>query len=134
METPPRYLAEKVVMMPRDTNAHGTIFGGVILSHMDMAGSVGATMHARSQGWAEHLFVTVAMDGVQFLKPVFVGDVVSFWVSPVKVGRTSITMRVEVEADRRGSAEPLPLTHAEITYVAVESDGSGGHRTVPVCG
>ncbi len=119
-----RYLAIKVVMMPRDTNPYGTIFGGVLLSHIDMAGAVGARQEIRKAGWPDQPIVSVAMNSVEFHQPVFVGDTVSFWTSLVKVGRTSITMHVDVEADRRG--EVVHLTEAEVTYVAV--DLSGGER------
>src|SRR5262245_12956272 len=92
--TTPRCPAIRVMMMPRDTNAHGTIFGGVILSYVDQAGAVEARKHT------PHKFVTVAMDKIEFKKPVFVGDVLSFNTRLVKVGRTSMTIKVEVEAER----------------------------------
>ena len=113
-----RYLAIKVVMMPRDTNPHGTIFGGVLLSNVDMAGAAGAQHEALSRGWPEPSLVTVAMDKVEFHQPVFVGDVVSFWTSVLRVGHTSITMHVGVETDRNGKT--LSLTDATVTYVAVD--------------
>lgn len=112
-----RYLAIKVGMMPRDTNPHGTIFGGVLLSYIDQAGAVGAAHAIRSRGWPDRPVVTVAMDRVEFHQPVFVGDVVSFWTEVIRVGRTSIRMHVTVQADRNG--EPITLTEAEVTYVAV---------------
>ncbi len=118
-----RYLALKAVMMPRDTNPHGTIFGGVILSYLDQAGAVGARHEMRRAGWPDRKIVTVAMKSVEFHKPVFVGDVVSFWTQVIHVGETSITMRVTVEAERDGKVQKL--TQAEVTYVAVELvDGS----------
>ena len=117
-----RYLALKAVMMPRDTNPHGTIFGGVILSYLDQAGAVGARHEMRRAGWPDHRIVTVAMKSVEFHKPVFVGDVVSFWTQVIRVGESSITMRVTVEAERDGKVQKL--TQAEVTYVAVElTDG-----------
>lgn len=126
-----RYLAIKVVMMPRDTNPYGTIFGGVILSYTDQAGAVGARYEIRRAGWPDQPIVSVAMKSVEFHRPVFVGDTVSFWTSLVKVGTTSITMHVDVHADRNG--ESVHLTEAEVTYVAVEvSDGQ--RRTVPIRG
>ena len=85
----------RVLMMPRDTNPAGTIFGGVILSYIDQAGAE----EARFQG-AERV-VTVAMKEVDFLKPVFVGDLVSFYTQLVSIGETSITVRVKVTASRR---------------------------------
>ena len=126
-----RHLAIKVVMMPRDTNPYGTIFGGVILSYIDQAGAVGARHEIRRTGWPDQPVVSVAMNGVEFHLPVFVGDVVSFWTRLVKVGRTSITMHVDVEADRRG--ETVQLTEAEVIYVAVDlSDDQ--RRPVPIRG
>ena len=126
-----RYLAIKVVMMPRDTNPYGTIFGGVVLSYIDQAGAIGAQHEIRREGWPDHALVSVAMNSVQFHRPVFVGDVVSFWTEVVRIGRTSITMHVGVEADRLG--ETVELTEAEVTYVAV--DLSGGQRSpVPIRG
>ncbi len=126
-----RYLAIKVVMMPRDTNPYGTIFGGVLLSHIDMVGAVGARHEVREAGWPDQPIVSVAMNSVEFHEPVFVGDTVSFWTKLVKVGRTSITMHVDVEADRRG--EVVHLTEAEVTYVAVDLSG-GQRRPVPIRG
>ena len=120
-----RYLATKVVMMPRDTNPHGTIFGGVLLSYIDQAGVIGAMHEIRRAGWPEQLMVTVAMNRVEFHQPVFVGDVVSFWTELIRVGRTSITMHVAVEADRDGQV--VSLTEAEVTYVAVNA--IDGQRT-----
>lgn len=115
---PERYLAIKAVMMPRDTNPHGTIFGGVLLSYMDQAGAAGALHEIRRHGWPERLIVTVAMNRVEFHQPVFVGDIVSFWTELVRVGRTSITVHVAVEADRDGQV--VSLTEAEVVYVAVD--------------
>lgn len=126
-----RCLAIKVVMMPRDTNPYGTIFGGVILSYIDLAGAVGAQYEVRRAGWPDQPIVSVAMNSVEFHRPVFVGDVVSFWTRLVKVGRTSITMHVDVEAERQGATDHL--TEAEVTYVAVELAG-GQRRPVPIRG
>jgi acyl-CoA thioesterase YciA len=108
----------RVTMLPRDTNARGTIFGGVILSHIDLAGAVAARQHAPRD------FVTRAMHEVGFIAPVYVGDVVSFYASVVKEGKTSLTIRVEVEAER--FSEPgrrVPVTGAEVIYVAIGEDG-----------
>jgi acyl-CoA thioesterase YciA len=132
-DAPPdaRYLAIKVVMMPRDTNPYGTIFGGVILSYLDQAGAVGALHEIRRSGWPEQPIVSVGMNSVEFHRPVFVGDIVSFLTRVVKVGRTSITVHVDVEADRQGEA--AHLTEAEVTYVAVDLSG-GQRRPVPIRG
>ena len=116
-----RHLAIKVLMMPRDTNPYGTIFGGVLLSHIDQAGAVGAYHAIREAGFKDKPLVTVGMKSVEFHRPVFVGDVVSFWTQPVRMGRTSITMHVQVEAERDG--QPEKLTEAEVTFVAVDLKG-----------
>ncbi len=116
-DTPNHYPepAIRVMMMPRDTNAHGTIFGGVILSYLDQAGAI----EARRLGCAR--VVTVAMDSVEFKHPVYVGDVLSFYVETIHVGRTSARVRVSVEAER---FEPPytkePVTTAELVYVAID--------------
>ena len=126
-----RHLALKAVMMPRDTNPYGTIFGGVVLSYIDQAGAVGARHAIRHAGWPDQPIVTVALNSVEFHRPVFVGDTVSFWTQVVRVGRTSITIHVEVEADRDGQS--VALTEADVTYVALNST-SGDRHTVPLCG
>src|SRR5215475_13374455 len=103
--TPPAsepYLAVQVVMMPRDTNPHGTIFGGVVLSYIHQAAAIGARREVIRAGGPPPFLVTVAMNRVEFHKPVLVGDVVRFLTRLVCVGRTSITMHVTVEADRAG--------------------------------
>jgi acyl-CoA thioesterase YciA len=107
----------RVTLLPRDTNKHGTIFGGVILSHIDLAGSI----QARKTG-GPYNFVTVAMDKVVFHKPVLVGDVVSFYTETVRVGRTSITIKIEVEATRADTQETVKVTEAEVVFVAVDKD------------
>ena len=104
-------------MLPRDTNAVGTIFGGIILSYLDLAGAVEA------RRYSDQTFVTMAMHEVVFHAPVFVGDLVSFYTELVRVGRTSITVKVIVEATRRESAgENVLVTQAEVVYVAVDGD------------
>lgn len=113
-----RYLALKAVMMPRDTNPHGTIFGGVLLSFIDQAAAVGARQAIRAQGWPDQVLVTVAMKSVEFHQPVFVGDVVSGLTRVTRVGNTSISMHVDVEAERDHVS--VKLTEAEVTYVAVD--------------
>jgi len=108
--------AIRITLLPRDTNSAGTIFGGVILSYIDMAGAIEA--HRRT---GMDRFVTVAMREVIFHKPVFVGDLVSFYAETVKIGTTSITIRVVVETERVGSkTEILRVTEAEVVYVAVD--------------
>lgn len=113
-----RFLAIKVVMMPRDTNPVGTIFGGVLLSGIDQAGVVGAHDVIRLEGWPAPTLVTVAMNGVEFHQPVYVGDVVSFWTRVVRIGRTSVAVHVAVETNRQG--QTVRLTEAEVVYVAVD--------------
>jgi acyl-CoA thioesterase YciA len=111
--------AIRITMLPRDTNSQGTIFGGVILSYIDMAGAIEA--HRRT---GMERFVTVAMREVIFHQPVFVGDLVSFYSETVKVGTTSITTRVVVEAERYGSpGVKARVTEAEVIYVAVDKAG-----------
>ena len=110
----------RVTMLPRDTNARGTIFGGVILSHIDLAGAVAASRQA-----AQRNFVTRAMREVEFIAPVYVGDVVSFYASVLRLGTTSVTIKVDVEAER--AKEPsckVKVTAAEVIYVAVEEAGN----------
>ncbi|WP_197532329.1 acyl-CoA thioesterase [Symmachiella macrocystis] len=126
-----RYLATKITMMPRDTNPHGTIFGGVILSHIDQSGAIGARYSIRKEGFPDCALVTVAMNRVEFHHPVYVGDVVSFYSHVERFGRTSITVHVTVEAERDGSA--LMLTEADVTYVAVQLI-DGERRPVPIRG
>jgi acyl-CoA thioesterase YciA len=110
-------------MMPRDTNPAGTIFGGVILSHIDQAGAEEARLHGADR------VVTVAMKEVEFHEPVYVGDLVSFYTDVVRVGTTSVTVRVAVEAARRWDrSELVAVTRAEITYVNVDGEG----RPVPL--
>ena len=126
-----RHLAIKALMMPKDTNPYGTIFGGVLLSYIDQAGAIGAQYEARRSGWPDQPIVTVAMKSVEFHEPVFVGDVVSFYTKVARVGRTSITMHVTVETDR--GDEPIQLTEAEVTYVAVRLEDEG-RQPVPIRG
>lgn len=124
-----RYLALKTAMMPRDTNKYGTIFGGVVLSYIDLAGAIGARQVIRAAGWAEHPLVTVEMNRVEFLRPVLVGDTVSFWTEVTRIGRTSIAVHVSVETER--DHEVIPVTDADVTYVAVELQDDV-RRPVPI--
>ena len=112
------YLAIQVAMMPRDTNPMGSIFGGVILSYLDQAGAIGARREVVLAGGGQPILVTVAMNRVEFKQPVLVGDVVRFLTRLVRMGRTSITMDVAVEAER--GAEVLQVTEAEVVYVAID--------------
>ncbi len=115
--------AIRVSLLPRDTNAMGTIFGGIILSYIDQAGAVAGFRHCAGR------LVTVAMREVEFHEPVFVGDLVSFYADTVRVGTTSITIKVEVEAERRGPGhEVVRVTEAEVVYVHVDDR----NRPVPI--
>ncbi len=106
------------VMMPRDTNAAGTIFGGVILSHIDLAAAVES--HKSHEG----KLVTVAMDEIVFRAPVYVGDVVSCYTKTLRCGRTSVKVDVEVWSESRfGSVDRRLVTEAVVTMVAVDDKG-----------
>lgn len=106
----------RIVPMPADTNAHGTIFGGWVMAQVDIAGSIPAW--DRAQGPV----VTVAVNSFVFQEPVFVGDIVSFYARVTKVGRTSVTVDVEVYAQRgrAGKKDVVKVTEAQLTYVAVD--------------
>jgi acyl-CoA thioesterase YciA len=111
--------ALRIILLPKDTNGMGTIFGGVILSHMDLAGAVEARRHRTAH------YVTVSMHEVEFQEPVFVGDIVSFWTETRHIGNTSITVGVRVEAIRSSGPDPgevVQVTEGEIVYVAMDED------------
>lgn len=101
-------------MMPKDTNAHGTIFGGVILSYIDQAAAVEAKRHGAG------FIVTVAMREVVFHQPVYVGDLVSFYTRLVRIGRTSITISVEVISQPSDGSAQRKVTQAEVTFVNLD--------------
>jgi len=114
------YTAIQVIMMPSDTNPYGTIFGGVILSYIDMAGSIGARREVLLRGGNPAAgFVTVAMNKVEFKQPVLVGDVVKFLTRLVRIGRTSVTMHIDVQAER--GTETIGVTEAEVVFVGVDT-------------
>ena len=109
--------AIRVTMMPKDTNALGTIFGGIILSYIDQAGAVEAHRFAPGR------LLTVAMREVEFHEPVFVGDLGSFYADVVRIGTTSITVKIAVEADRRTRrGDRVTVTEAEVVYVHVDDN------------
>ena len=115
-----RSVAIRVIMLPKDTNSLGTIFGGVILSHLDLAGGVEARKHSDKR------FVTKGMREVDFVSPVHLGDMVTFYTRTERIGRTSVTVSVEVEAERcgaQGNREKVKVTEATVVYVAVGDDG-----------
>ncbi len=115
------YIAIQTIMMPKDTNRHGTIFGGVLLANIDLAGAIAATRELQLRGGNPRAsFVTVALNRVEFKKPVLVGDVVRFETRIIKVGRTSITVHVDVHVER--GAETIPVTEAEAVFVGVDLD------------
>lgn len=120
-----RFPAIRVTMLPRDTNAYGTIFGGVILSYIDLAGGIECRRQSPKK------FVTKAMHEVVFVAPVHLGDLVTFYTRTVRIGKTSITVDVEVEVERLGlggTKEIVKVTEAEVVYVAVGEDG----KPVPI--
>lgn len=112
-----RRLALRVVTMPKDTNQYGTIFGGVILSYIDQAGFVEARRHG------VHRWVTASLDAVEFKAPVRVGDVVNFWAHTTRMGTKSVTVRIEVEAQRYNTGESVVVTSAQLTMVSVDAEG-----------
>jgi acyl-CoA thioesterase YciA len=109
-------LAIRVMAMPADTNASGDIFGGWLMSQVDIAGSIIARRRANGR------IVTVAVDSFQFHQPVFVGDLISCYASITRVGRTSLTVNVKAYAERQGTThESIQVTEADLTYVAVDA-------------
>lgn len=116
---PSRNLSLREILLPRDTNHLGDIFGGTILAYIDLAGAVEARNHTR------HQVVTRFFDKVEFKEPVKVGEVVSFWTSVVRKGNTSITVRVEVEQGHPAGAQVSCVTAASIVYVAVATGADG---------
>ena len=113
--------ALRIILLPKDTNGAGTIFGGVILSYIDLAGAVEARRHCNA------LFSTVAMREVEFKKPVFVGDIVSFYTETRRIGTTLITIGVRVEAIRISGDEVgqhIHVTEGEVVYVAMDREGN----------
>lgn len=115
--------AIRIVMMPRDTNADGTIFGGVILSLIDQ----GAYIEAMRQ--AHHRYVTVSFKEVEFHEPIFVGDVISVYAETSRIGNTSITIHLRVCARRRHDPdEVVNVTEADVVFVSVDHEG----KPVPI--
>ena len=115
-----RIPAIKVLLLPKDTNGLGTIFGGVILSHIDLASAVEARKVAPNR------YVTAAMREVAFHAPVFVGDLVNFYTETRRIGRTSVTVGVEVEVERWSAGhrgERVKVTEAEVVLVSVDEAG-----------
>jgi acyl-CoA thioesterase YciA len=121
---PPRHSTLRVVPMPADLNQNGDVFGGWVMAQVDVAGAIPAMRRARGR------VATVSVNSFLFKQPISVGDIVSLYADIVKVGRTSITVKVEVYAERN-YADPLTVkvTEAELTYVAI--DGEGNKRQLP---
>lgn len=118
-----RDVAVRTLAMPADTNSAGDIFGGWLMSQMDIAGEITARRRARRR------VVTVAIDGMEFHQPVYVGDIVSCYTDITRVGKTSITVHVEAEASRGLSGESVTVTEGTFIYVAL--DGKGHPCPVP---
>ena len=114
---PDKQPAIRVVAMPADTNPGGSILGGWIMSHVDVAGSIAALARAKGR------VATVAVNSFEFHEPVFVGDLISCYADVIRVGRTSLTVIVEVYAQRHPSnPQTVKITEAELTYVALDDD------------
>lgn len=110
-------LSIRTLAMPADTNQNGDIFGGWLLSQMDIGGGIFASKVARSRT------VTVAIDAMNFRKAVFVGDVVSVHATLVRIGRTSVTVRIEAWVMRRNETHSILVTDGNFTYVAIDDQG-----------
>ncbi len=118
--TPPhdKELVMKVIPMPADCNANGDIFGGWVMAQVDLAGSVLPARHVKGR------MATVAVNEFIFKQPVRVGDILSFYASVVRIGRTSITVQVEVYAERyTAQGQYMKVTEASLTYVAIDEQG-----------
>lgn len=114
----------RVVPMPADLNQNGDVFGGWVMAQVDVAGAIPAMRRARGK------VATVSVNSFQFKQPVSVGDIVSFFAEIVRIGQTSVTVRVEVFAERNYAAPVVvKVTEAELTYVAI--DHAGGKRALP---
>jgi acyl-CoA thioesterase YciA len=124
VDEPKGELVIQTIAMPKDTNAKGDIFGGWLMSQMDLGSSILASKTAQAR------VVTVAMEGLSFLQPVRVGDTVAVYASVEKIGRTSMTIPVEVWVTRYMTGEQLRVTHGVFIYVAVDNAG----KPIPVKG
>lgn len=120
-----KVIAMRIVTMPKETNPYGTIFGGVILSYIDQAGFVEARRHG-DLDW-----VTAALDKVEFHAPVHVGDIVTLTTCTTRLGRTSIDVQVEVEAERFRTHEVVPVTSASLTMVGMRDGKPFPFRECP---
>ncbi|MBS1130745.1 MAG: Thioesterase superfamily [Proteobacteria bacterium] len=121
---PNKHCTLRVVPMPADLNQNGDVFGGWVMAQVDVAGAIPAMRRACGR------VATVSVNSFLFKQPVSVGDIVSLYADIVRVGTTSITVRVEVYAERNYAAPIIvKVTEAELTYVAI--DGAGMKRNVP---
>jgi acyl-CoA thioesterase YciA len=123
-------LCIRTLAMPADTNQNGDIFGGWLLGQMDLAGGIFASKAAKSRT------VTVAIEAMNFRKPVYVGDVVSVHANVVRIGRTSITVHLEAWVLRRRESQSILVTDGNFTYVAIDDQGNprainGDNATAP---
>jgi len=121
-----RNISIRRMLLPRDTNPRGEIFGGALLAEIDLAGAVEARLHT------QHDVATRYMNGIEFTAPVKVGDVVTFYTSLVKKGTTSLTIKVEVECSRDGSKASVAVTATEVVYVAIRRKKNGAIEKVPL--
>lgn len=124
--TDTRNISIRRLLLPKDTNHRGEIFGGALLAEIDLAGAIEARRHTR------HDAATISFKEVEFKRPVQVGDVVTFYTSLVKIGTTSIHVRVEVESSRDGETVPVSVTAAEVVYVTIVRNADGTISKVPV--
>ncbi|MDA9009057.1 acyl-CoA thioesterase [Alphaproteobacteria bacterium] len=117
MKMPTSNPALRTVAMPADTNANGDIFGGWVMSQMDIAGAIPAIREANGR------VATVAVDSMRFHRPIQVGDLVSCFAEVIKVGRTSISVKVDTWAERRTNGKAVKVTDGTFVYVAIDDDG-----------
>jgi acyl-CoA thioesterase YciA len=110
-------LSIRTLAMPADTNQNGDIFGGWVLGQMDIAGGIFASKIAKGR------CVTIAVDAMTFRKPVYVGDVVCVYAALIRIGRTSVTVRVEAWVIRRNQTSRILVTEGNFTYVAIDEHG-----------
>ena len=128
-QDPEARMALRVFPMPKDTNPYGSIFGGIILSYIDQAGMIEALHHGT------HRWVTASIERVDFHNPVHLGDVVTLYTKVVRFGTKSVTVLVEVIAERRASSECVHVTTATVTMVSVDPKGKPiPFRTPPTLG
>ena len=123
VDLPSEQPALRIIAMPADTNAGGSIFGGWIMSQIDLAGAVVAISRAKGR------VATVKVNSIEFKEPVFVGDLLSCYAKVVKVGKTSITVDVQVFAQRKSGLITIKVTEAELVYVALDEERKP--RSVP---